>query len=46
MSGIELGTAATAAGAWAWKRREARFENPFIDFHKRRWEDAHSGAKS
>jgi hypothetical protein len=42
MSGLELGKAAASAGAWAWKcrletRREARFENPFTDFLKRRW---------
>ena len=39
ISGLELGK---AAGAWAWKRREKCFENPFIDFLKRRWEDAKS----
>ena len=37
MSGLELANAASA-GAWAWKRREKRFENPFIDFLKRRGE--------
>ena len=34
MSGLELGKAATAANAWAWKL----LESPFIDFLKRRWE--------
>lgn len=38
MSGIELGKAAASAGTWAWKL----LENPFIDFLKRRWEDAKS----
>ena len=41
MSGIELGKAATTAGAWAWKL----LENPFTDFLKRRWEDAKSDSE-
>lgn len=34
-----------AAGAWAWKRRTERFENPFIDFLKRRCDDAKSDSE-
>ncbi|NUM46033.1 MAG: hypothetical protein HUU38_15105 [Anaerolineales bacterium] len=45
MSGIEIGKAAASVGVWAWKRREARFENPFIDFLKRRWVDAKSDSE-
>ena len=46
MSGIEISKAAATAGAWAWKRRTERFENPFTDFLKRRWEDAKSDSET
>ena len=41
MTPLDLGKTAASAGAWAWKL----LENPFIDFLKRRWEDAKSDSE-